>query len=148
VPWSTLKRRAAPAPVVPLAVPVVAKMAERATAGGGRLIRLRLAANGANQLVLRGEPDSGLAAVAIAGSVARFGAGRSKDPFFIRCAGRSCDGAVIDLLTARPGPLKLTLIGVHFGLPPAAAPLVAARPAAAQPQYSPDSSFAVDRISL
>jgi hypothetical protein len=118
------------------------------TRGGGRLIRIRLASNGSDQIVLRGEPDSGLVGVRIAGSAARFGTGGKKDPFLIRCAGRSCDGAVIDLVTTRRAPLKLTLIGIRFGLPAAAAPLVAARPATAQAQYSPDSSFAVDRVRL
>jgi hypothetical protein len=146
VPWSMVKRRAAPAPALALTPPRVETLGESKAAGRGRLIRLRLVGNGSDQLVLRGEPDSGLVGVAIAGSAARFGAGGRKDPFFIRCAGRSCDGAVIDLVTAKPGPLNLTLVGIRFGLPAAAASLVAARPATAQPQYSPDSSFAVDRV--
>ncbi|MEA3002652.1 MAG: hypothetical protein QOH81_1440 [Sphingomonadales bacterium] len=148
VPWSSAGRRAAPAPSLPLAPPRLEKVAERPVAGGGRLITLRLASGGSDQMVLRGEPESGLRGVRIAGSAARFGAGRKTDPFFIRCAGRSCDGATIELLTARPGPLDLTLIGIRFGLPAAAAPLVAARPVTAQPQYSPDSSLVVDRLRL
>jgi hypothetical protein len=148
VPWSAVKRRAAPAPSLPLTPPRLEKVAERLAPGGGRLITLRIAGGGADHVLLRGEPDSGLRAVRIDGSAARFGAGPKKDPFFIRCAGRSCDGATIDLLVGRPGPLTLTIIGIRFGLPAAAAPLAAARPATAQPQYNPDSSFAVDRITL
>jgi hypothetical protein len=148
VAWSTTKRKAAPAPALPLAPPLVEKVTERGAAAGGRLIRLRLFSSGADQILFRAEPDSGLAGAAIAGSVARFGSGKKTDPFFIRCAGRSCDGAVMDLFVGRPGPVTLTLIGIRFGLPPAAAPLLAARPATAEPQYSPDSSFAVDRIRL
>jgi hypothetical protein len=148
VPWSASKRRAAPAPSIALAPPQLEKIAERAAAGGGRLITLRIASKGSDQVVLRGEPDAGLSAVRIAGSPARFGAGKKTDPFFIRCAGRSCDGATIELLTTGSAPLTLTLIGVRFGLPAAGAPLAAARPATAQPQYSPDSSFAVDRLPL
>lgn len=148
IPWSTAKRRAAPAPALPLAPPRAEKLDEQALADGGRLIRLRLAGEGADQILLRAEPGSGLIGARIAGSNARFGAGKRTDPFFIRCAGRSCDGAVMDLVVGRPGPLAMTLIGIRFGLPPAAAPLVAARPALAEPQYSPDSSFAVDRVQL
>ena len=111
-------------------------------------MRLRIASAGSDHVLLRAEPDSGLVGARIDGSAARFGKGGKKDPFFIRCAGRSCDGAVIDLVTARPGPLVLTMIGIRFALPPAAAPLVAARPGNAQPQYNPDSSFAVDRVRL
>lgn len=147
VPWSMAKRRAAPAPALRLAPPVLQKLGERQTPAG-RLITIRIAAGGADQVVLRGAPDSGLEAVRIAGSPARFGIGGKKDPFFVRCAGRSCDGAVMDLLVRRAGPLVLTAIGVRAGLPDAAAPLVAARPATAQPQYSPDSSYAVQRIRL
>lgn len=148
VPWSTAKRRAAPAPPLPLAPPRVDKLAESSTPGGGRWIRLRLASGGSDQILLRAAPDSGLIGVRVAGSAARFGTGGKKDPFFIRCAGRSCDDAVMDLFVARPGPLDIALIGIRFGLPAAAAPLVAARPATAQPQYSPDSSFAVGRARL
>jgi hypothetical protein len=147
VPWSLAKRREAPAPALPLAPPRLEKIGERITPAG-RLITIRIAARGADQVMLRGEPDAGLAAIRIADSTARFGAGNPKDPFFIRCAGRSCDGAVMDLLVRRPGPLAVTIVGIHFALPAEAAPLVAARPATAQPQYSPDSSFAVDRIRL
>ena len=123
-------------------------MGESLAPGGGRLIRFRIASQGADQVVLRAEPSSGLEAVRIAGSLGRFGAGGKQDPFFVRCAGRSCDGAVMDLLVGRAGPLDLTLIGIRFGLPAAAAPLLAARPVAAQPQYSPDSSYAIDRLRL
>ncbi|HEX4738929.1 MAG TPA: M20/M25/M40 family metallo-hydrolase [Allosphingosinicella sp.] len=148
VPWSSAKRRGAPAPALPLAPPQVVKIAESGTTDGGRLIRLRFASAGADQILLRAEPDSGLVGASVAGSDARFGAGKKTDPFFIRCAGRTCDGAVMDLRVGRPGPLTLTVIGIRFGLPGAAAPLVAARPATSAPQYSPDSSFAVDRIRL
>ncbi|HEX5184364.1 MAG TPA: M20/M25/M40 family metallo-hydrolase [Allosphingosinicella sp.] len=148
IPWSMAKRRAMPAPASPLAPPRIEKIAEQTMPGGGRLIRLRLASGGADQILLRAEPDSGLVGASIAGSVARFGAGGKKDPYFIRCAGRSCDGAVMDLRVGRPGPLPLTVIGIRFGLPAAAAPFVAARPPTAEPQSSPDCSVAVDRIRL
>ena len=111
-------------------------------------MRLRIASAGSDHVLLRAEPDSGLVGARIDGSAARFGTGGKKDSFFIRCAGQSCDGAILDLVTARPGPLMLTLIGIRFGLPPTAAPLVTARPATSQPQYNPDSSFAVVRARL
>lgn len=148
VPWSLAKRRAAPAPAFPLPAPRLEKIGERPTPGGGRLVRFRIASGGADQVVLRAAPSSGLRAASIDGSVGRFGAGAKKDPFFIRCAGRSCDGAIMDLLVGRPGPLDLIIMGIRASLPPAAASLLAARPATAQPQYSPDSSVAVDRVRL
>lgn len=148
IPWSMAKRRAMPDPALPLTPPRIEKIAEQDEPRGGRLIRVRLASGGADQILLRTAPDSGLVGASIAGSDARFGAGGKKDPFFIRCAGRSCDGAIMNLRVGRSGPLALTVIGIRFALPAAAAPFVAARPATAGPQYSPDASFAVDRIRL
>jgi hypothetical protein len=147
VPWSTARRRPSPAPVLPAPAPRIEKLAERQTPQG-RLLTLRLTAGGAEQIVLRAEPDAAVKAVRIGGSFAHAGKGSAKDPYFIRCAGRSCDGAVAELLVGGRGPLALTLIGVRAGLPPEAAPLLRARPADAQPQYSPDSSIGVTKIRL
>jgi hypothetical protein len=147
VPWSAGKRRAAPAPVLAAPSPAITVLADRRTPAG-RLLTLRLAANGAEQLVLRGEPDAGVRAARIGGSLARTGKGAAKDPYFVRCVGRSCDGADLDLLVAGAGPLRLTLIGIHSGLPPEAGALVRARPANAQPQYSPDVTIGVAKVRL
>ncbi|HEY0412188.1 MAG TPA: M20/M25/M40 family metallo-hydrolase [Allosphingosinicella sp.] len=147
VPWSTAKRSTAGAPPLPLPPPRVEVLAERPTPAG-RLLTLRLASGGVEAVLLRAEPEAGLRAVRVAGSYAAFGKGGKKDPFFLRCQGRSCDGAVIDLLVAGPKPAELTLVGIRSGLPAAAAPLVRARPADAQPQYAPDQSYAVVRLRV
>ena len=65
-----------------------------------------------------------------------------------RCIGRSCDGATIDVLIERAEPATLTVIGTRSGLPSQAAPLLAARPATARPQYAPDSTIALARLRL
>jgi len=147
VDWSGSKRRAAPAPVLAAPSPAIEMLADRRTPAG-RVLALRLRANGAEQLVLRGEPDAEVKAVRIGGSLARTGKGAAKDPYFVRCVGRSCDGAVLDLLVGGRGPLSLTLIGIRSGLPPEAAVLVRARPATAQPQYSPDVTIGVAKVRL
>jgi hypothetical protein len=76
------------------------------------------------------------------------GRGRAKDPYFVRCHGRSCDGLRIDLLLGEPSPVEAMAIGMRSGLPAAAAPLVAARPAHSAPQYAPDSTIGMARIRL
>ncbi|MFL6863053.1 MAG: M20/M25/M40 family metallo-hydrolase [Allosphingosinicella sp.] len=147
VPWSASRRRAAPAPRLASPVPTVEMLADRVS-GAGRLLTLRLKANGAEQILLRAEPDAAVKAARIGGSLARAGKGAAKDPYFLRCAGRSCDGAVVDLLVGARGPLSLTIVGLRAGLPPEGAALVRARPADAQPQYSPDSMIGVAKVRL
>jgi hypothetical protein len=147
MPWSTRKRWAAAAPDLPVVPPSLETLATRPVATS-RLLTLRLHANGAEQIVLRAEANAGLLAVRAGGSLRRFGKGQAKDPFFLRCHGRSCDGLVLDLLVAGSAPVDVTAAGIRSGLPAAAAPLLRARPANAAPQYSPDATIALDKIRL
>jgi hypothetical protein len=147
VAWSAAKRRAAPAPILAAPTPAIDKLADRLSSQG-RILTLRLRADGAEQIVLRGEPDSAVRAVRLGGSLAFTGKGAAKDPYFVRCAGRSCDGAVVDLLVGGTGPVVLTVIGIRSGLPPEGAALIRARPANAQPQYSPDVMIGVTKVRL
>lgn len=147
VPWSANRRRPTAAPVLPAPAPSAVKVGER-NVPQGRLVSFRLSAGGAEQLFVRAEPGAALKAVRVNGAIARFGKGRAKDPFFLRCVGRGCDGAVMDLLVASRAPLPLTLIGVRPGLPAQGAALLRARPADAQPQYSPDATIGVTRLRL
>jgi hypothetical protein len=147
IPWSSRKRWAAPAPPLPLAPPRVEKLAERSTPRG-RLLTLRLAANGAETVLLRAKPEAGFLAARAGGNAMRFGGGRAKDDFVLRCLGRSCDGLQIELLLKARSPVEAVVAGIRAGLPAAAAPLVRARPRLAAPQYSPDSTIAVGRVRL
>jgi hypothetical protein len=147
VPWSGRKRWAAPGPGLALEPPRAEKLAERATPRG-RVLTIRLKANGAGAVLLRAAPEAGLVAVRAGATPVRFGGGRASDDFVLRCAGRSCDGLRIDLLVAGKAPIEATIICVTSGLPGAAAPLVRARPALAEPQYSPDSTIAIGKVRL
>jgi hypothetical protein len=156
VPWSGRKRLAALAPDALVEAPVLERLSEQVTPRG-RLVSLRLAANGAEWIMLRSPADSDLRAVRAGGWERRFG-GRTapgaraatdgSDDYLFRCQGRSCDGLRIDLLVGSPKPITATLIGFRAALPPAAASIVAARPANAAPQYTPDMSVGVARIRL
>jgi hypothetical protein len=147
VPWSGRKRWAASAAGVPTDPPRIEKEAERIVAQG-RLLTLRLTANGAETVLLRAKPEAGFLAARAGGVTARFGRGKAEDDFVLRCAGRSCEGLRIALLVAAKSPVEATIVGIRSGLPPAAAPLVRARPAPAAPQYSPDSTIAVGKVRL
>ena len=147
MPYTTRRRWAAPAPAVPLAAPTATLIGQLPVAGGRRL-RLRLAANGAETVALIAAPGAGLRAAGTAGFVRRFGPGQPDDKYYLRCAGRACDGAVLDIVIAGARPVDLTLVGTRRGLPPAAAPLARARPATARAQYGPDATIAIGRTRL
>lgn len=147
-PWSTRKRWAAAAPPVPLTPPLLEKVSERDTPEG-RLVSLRLRMRGADVLRLRARPEARLRSAGIGTAARDFGtAEEDGDDFILRCHGRACDGARIDLLVGAPGPVEVTVMGVRNGLPATARRLVAARPANAAPQYSADSSIALARVKL
>lgn len=147
VPWSSRKRWAAPAAGIPTDPPRIEKLAERATPHG-RLLTLRLSPNGAETVMLRAKPDARFLAARTGGRAIRFGQGRDKDDFVLRCHGRSCDGIRIELLLAVKAPVEAVVVGLRAGLPAAAAPLVQARPALSAPQYSADSTLAVGKVRL
>jgi hypothetical protein len=51
-------------------------------------------------------------------------------------------------LVAADGSLPIMLLGTHWRLPPAAAPLLAAKPAHAQPQYLPHATILISRVRV
>ncbi|HZG47724.1 MAG TPA: M20/M25/M40 family metallo-hydrolase [Allosphingosinicella sp.] len=122
--------------------PQLVKVAEQ-PAEGGRRVTLRLVMNGWDGAVLN-LPASASAKALIAGGISRpFGAGTGAGDYSLRCTGRSCDGFTFDLLLGSTAPVDGTLIGNVARLPASAAPLVAARPELARPQYVPDASYAL-----
>ena len=66
----------------------------------------------------------------------------------LRCTGRSCDGLVIEAVLGEAGPVAAELYSIRFGLPPQGAPLAAARPRNAIPQYAPDSTITRSQVKL
>ncbi|MDQ8755176.1 M28 family peptidase [Sphingosinicella sp. LHD-64] len=147
LPHSQRKRWATTAPSLPLPPPAAILVAQRAEAGGRRLT-LRLAANGAETISLIAPPEAVLRAAGSAGFLQPFGRGDADDRWIARCVGRSCDGALIEIVAQGQAPIEFTIVGTRSGLPPAAAPLVRARPAHARPQYGTDSTVAYARLRL
>ena len=145
VEWSSRGRLAAPAPPLPVAPPTLEKASERETPEG-RLVTFRLRTNGADTAMLRAEPEAQLRAAGIGGPLLRFGKAAADADYFLRCFGRSCDGAEVRLLTASKKPVEAKLVGIRTGPPAAARPLLEARPANAQPQYAPDATIAVAKV--
>ena len=146
LPWTASSRWAAPAPAIPLPAPRLERVSERA-APGGRIVAVRVAANGADDVLVRFEAGAKVSAFGTGGSNVAFGPEAGKEPYLFRCTGRSCDGAVFEI--ALPSaPAEATVIGIRDALPAAAAPLVRARPATAQAQYSPDASISWAKVPL
>lgn len=115
--------------------------------GGGRIVRYRIQANGAERITLLAPKDAEILSAGAQGynrPIARDAKGR----YAIACVGRSCDGAEMQLTTRSQQPLELVLVGLNRGLPLGAEPLLRDRPANARPQYVPDSTLTLSRIRL
>jgi len=146
LPYTSRIRWVAPAPPAPVAGPAV-ELVNRTPQGDGDRLRLRVQMNGAHSLSLIAPADSGLRAGG-GGSMRPFGEGNPEQRYSLRCVGRSCDGAVLDLVVPRGARPELTLIGHRPGLPSVAAGLVQARPALARAQYGPDSTITIGRFQV
>jgi hypothetical protein len=146
LPWSPALRWGAPAPAFPLPAPRLDTLAER-RAERGRVASVRITTNGADDVLLYFDVKAEVKAVGVAGAGVRLEAAAGREPTYVRCTGRSCDGAVIALALG-PKPVEAIVVGVRNSLPAAAAPLVRARPATAQPQYSPDTSSSWTRVTI
>jgi len=145
LPYATRKRWVAPAPAVPVTPPGVA-VVEQVSVHGSRALRLRFAANGAEAIGLIAGRGANLRAAGAGMPLQDYGDGQAH--YYLRCAGRACDGAEVILVIGGDQPVDFTIVGSRSGLPQQATPLVQARPANARPQYGPDSTIAIARVRL
>jgi hypothetical protein len=117
-------------------------------ANGQRLLRLKLDRAGADSLLLRFDEDTPVLAMGRPGQRRLIDEDADKGPSAIRCTGRRCDGLEVEILLGTAKPVVAMLVATRFAPPPEAAPLIAARPRNAHPQYSPDSQVRVRAIRL
>jgi hypothetical protein len=147
----------APAPVQPgFAAPTLEPagdipIVEAPLSGGpgrrvGRSLLFRLSSNGADSIAFVIDRPGALLGGGINGRQLRLATG-TRAPYTLTCTGRSCDGAVVQL-DLRGGPVDVQMVATHWRLPPAAAPLRAARPLHARPQYLPDATLLISRVRI
>lgn len=147
LPFGGAERWIEPAPADPASRPPGVQLVSQVRTGRERTLTLRLAMNGNDEVELIAPEDSAIRSAGASGSV------RPVDPsakgkYYIGCSGRSCNGATLQLTMARQGPVKLLVVGTRYALPPSGAPLVAAKPKFARPQYTPDASIDFARLTL
>jgi hypothetical protein len=116
--------------------------------GDGRIVRLALARGGANTVAIRFDKDTAVTAMGLPGAMRPIDQANSDGPYLLRCSGRACDGRVYEVRFAEAKPVKAMLIATRFALPAEGAPLAAARPSHAHPQYNPDSSVTIRGVRL
>ena len=148
LPFSERKRWIADAATLPALLPPSLELLQAVRHGTGRTLRLRLKMNGAERLVLIAPPEAHIRAAGVAGFLRRAGESASEGKFTITCTGRTCDGAELQIDLGSLRPVELMMIGARNGLPPIGAPLLAARPPFARPQYTPDETVAFTRVGL
>ena len=137
----------APAPVQAGFAPPRVPLVEQSAVPGGRRLRFRVQANGADSVMLVAPEDATVLAAGAPGGLQKIHAAESDGPYTLSCTGRSCEGALLELVVG-PKPVTLTVLGTHWRLPPAAQPILAAKPANAQPQYLPDATILVGRVQV
>ena len=140
-------RWVAPAPPEAGMVPARALPAGVMSIPGGRRVRLRLQTNGADSVTLVAD-GARVAAAGAPGQLRRFDPRATDETATLSCTGRSCDGTLLELQVRGNQPVELTVLGTRWSLPSAAAPLMAARPVHARPQYLPDATILVSRLRV
>ena len=115
--------------------------------GDERTLSLRLIANGSERIELIAPEDAKIRSAGMAGFVRPID--QNEDgKYFIDCFGRSCNGATLQLTFGQLKPVEFLILGTRAPLPLSAAPLLAARPKFARPQYNRDESIVFARRRL
>lgn len=141
------QRWIAPAPAQARLVPARAILIEQSPVPGGRRVRFRIEANGADSVTMTAPEDAQLRSAGTSGQLRPLDDKSGKGAYALSCTGRSCDGALLEMVIG-PEPLALTVIGTYWRLPAAATPLLAAKPTNAQPQYLPHATILVSRTRV
>jgi hypothetical protein len=135
------------APVIEVPRPSIRLLSSTAD-GKGRLVRLEFNRGGGDAIALKFAKDVPVVAMGLAGVARPIPPKAEPGPAFLRCAGRACDGLIVDVRLAGRSKVKAELIGTRFGLPEEGKRLLAARPARTQPQYAPESSIRIRGVTF
>lgn len=147
LPFGGAARWVEPAPADPSAKAPDVRIVSQVRSGNRRTLTLRLSSNGNDDIELVAPEGAKIRTAGTQGFVRPID-GSDKGKYSVGCSGRSCDGATIQLTTDDMAPLKLLVLGSRYALPPSAAPLMAAKPRFARPQYTPDASIAFAHMTL
>ncbi len=148
LPFSDRPRWIAPAPADPEGKAPDVELLSQIRAGDERTLTLRLVANGAERVELVAPEDSRVRAAGVPGFVRPIDAAAEEGKYFIDCFGRSCDRATLQVVIGQLKPAEFLILGSRAPLPSSAAPLLAARPKFARPQYNRDESIVFTRRKL
>ena len=146
LPISDRQRWLSDAPTDPILQAPGVQLLSQSPVGNGRALTLRLTANGNERMEISAPADAQILSAGVDGFIMPIDQSAS-GKYSISCVGRSCDGAVLRVTLAQAKPVEFTLLGTR-PLSPAAAPLLAARPAFARPQYSRDEAITFTRRRL
>jgi len=147
LPYNGRTRLIAPAPLV--ATPVAtARLVSSVPAGSGRRIRIALSLGGGDAVAIRFPEHSKVLALGLPGEAVVIPPNGEPAKAILRCAGRSCNGLVVEAILGDTQPITAELYSTRSSLPPQCAPLVAARPRNAIPQYAPDSTITRSQVKL
>jgi hypothetical protein len=147
VPWSSAPRWTALAPKLAVETPRITVLRQR-DVPGGRQVTFSLSSAGARSVVLQAPSKAGLRTVRSGTFTRPVSAAKGDAKYTIGCSGRSCAGAVFDIVLASRAPVEWLIIATTPGLPPEAKPLVQARPSFARPQYTPDATISISRVRM
>ena len=147
LPFSDRPRWRSPAPADPAAKAPDVQVISEVRNASERTLTLRLAANGAERIELIAPQNAKIRSAGLPGNTRPID--QSEDgKYFVDCFGRACDGLTLQLVIGRIVPVEFLILGGKAQLSPSAAPLVAARPKFARPQYTRDESIAFTRRNL
>jgi hypothetical protein len=147
LPFSDRPSWIANAPPDPAARAPDVKLLSAIRNGDEHSLSLQLAPNGNDYIQLIAPDDARVRSAGVNGFVRPID--QNEDGrYFVSCFGRSCDGMVLEITIGEPAPVEFLVLGGRLPLPPGAAPLIAARPIFARPQYARNESIAFLRKRL
>jgi hypothetical protein len=147
LPFSDRPRWISTAPADPAAKAPAVQLLSQTKTGNERTLQLRLTANGNNRVELIVPTDAQVRSAGVTGFVRPIDQSE-EGKYFLDCFGRSCDGLTLQLTIGQLKPVRFLVLGTKAPLPPSAAPLIAARPRFARPQYNRDESIVFTAMNL